>query len=179
MTIKRFAEFTPDIHNTAYVDDDAYVSGRTTIGADSSIWPMAVLRGDVNDITIGERTNVQDGSVLHVAHDNKDHGVKGFPLIIGDDVTVGHNATLHACTIGNRCLIGMGATVLDGAVIEDETIIGAGSLVTPGKTLESGFLWMGSPAKKARALTDDEKTFLLYSAKSYVALANRTRESAE
>lgn len=179
MTIKRFAEFTPDIHDTAYVDDDAYVSGRTVIGADSSIWPMAVLRGDVNNIKIGERTNVQDGSVLHVTHHNEEYGVKGSPLIIGDDVTIGHNATLHACTIGNRCLIGMGATVLDGAVIEDETIIGAGSLVTPGKKLESGFLWMGSPVKKARPLTDDEKAFLLYSAKSYMDLAKRTRESAE
>ena len=147
MTVKPFNKHTPSIHLTAYVDDMAYVSGQTTIGADSSVWPMAVIRGDVNVITIGQRSNIQDGAVLHVTHDGP-YTPGGRPLNIGDDVTIGHKAVLHACTIGNRCLIGMNATVLDGAVVADDTIIAAASLVPPGKILESGFLWVGSPVKK-------------------------------
>jgi len=175
MTIKAFENHHPDIHPSCYIDGTAYVNGNTQIGEDSSIWPMTVVRGDINKISIGKRTNVQDGSVLHVTHGSDYSTAEGFPLIIGDDVTVGHKAVLHACTIGNRCLIGMGTIVLDGAVIEDEVIIGAGSLVSPNKRLESGYLWLGSPAKKLRPLTDQEKSFLRYSAEHYVALAKRTK----
>jgi carbonic anhydrase/acetyltransferase-like protein (isoleucine patch superfamily) len=179
MTIKTFADYTPDIHPSAWVDDMAYVSGRTTLAEDSSVWPMAVLRGDVNSITVGKRSNIQDGAVLHVTHDGPFTRPGGIALIIGDDVTVGHKAVLHACSIGNRCLIGMNATVLDGAVIADETIIAAGSLVPPGKQLESGYLWTGSPVKKARPLTDKELAWFTYSAEHYVKLAKRTRDSVQ
>ncbi len=177
MTIRNFENNQPVIHETAYVDEMALVSGQVLIGEDSSIWPMTVIRGDVNKITIGKRSNIQDGSVLHVTHGSDYSTEKGFPLSVGDDVTVGHKAVLHACTIGNRSLIGMGAIVLDGAVIEDEVIVGAGSLVPPNKILESGYLWLGSPVKKVRKLKEKEKEFLLYSAKHYVKLAKRTSET--
>lgn len=178
MTIRNFESHLPDIDPSCYIDKMALVSGEVTIGKDSSVWPMSVIRGDVNYINIGERTNIQDGSVLHVTHASKEYTTEtGYPLIIGDDVTVGHKALLHACTIGDRCLIGMGAIVMDGVVIEDETIIAAGSLVTPGKHLESGYLWSGSPARKTRLLKDKEKEYLKYSAMHYVRLKNRTKAS--
>nr|CAA6830750.1 MAG: carbonic anhydrase, family 3 [uncultured Thiotrichaceae bacterium] len=179
MTIKKFAEYTPEIHATAFVDDMAYVSGQTTLAEGSSVWPMAVLRGDVNAITIGERTNVQDGAVLHVTHEGPFTRPGGLPLIIGNDVTIGHKAVLHACTIEDRCLIGMNATVLDGVTVEANTIIGAGSLVPPGKRLESGFLWTGSPVKKARPLTEKELAYFTYSAEHYVKLAQKTKDSSD
>jgi carbonic anhydrase/acetyltransferase-like protein (isoleucine patch superfamily) len=183
MTIRKFESHTPDIHPTAYIDETALVSGEVKIGEDSSVWPMTVIRGDVNHIRIGKRTNIQDASVLHVTHAPNEHSKKigaaqtGYALIIGDDVTVGHKALLHACEIGNRVLVGMGAIVMDGTVVEDETIIAAGSLVPPGKTLESGFLWIGNPARKARELTDKEKQYLNYSAEHYVRLKTRTENS--
>ncbi len=178
--IRKFESHLPKIHSSAYVDETALVSGEVEIGDDSSIWPMSVIRGDVNFIKIGKRTNIQDASVLHVTHASNEHSEKvtdaqtGYPLIIGDDVTVGHKALLHACVIGNRVLVGMGSIVMDGVVVEDETIIAAGSLVPPKKVLESGFLWVGSPAKKARPLSDKEKAYLKYSAEHYVRLKNRT-----
>lgn len=183
MTIRKFENHTPNIHSSAYIDETALVSGEVKIGEDSSVWPMTVIRGDVNYIKIGKRTNIQDTSVLHVTHASNEHSVKvtntqiGYPLIIGDDVTVGHKALLHACTIGNRVLVGMGSIVMDGVVIEDETIIAAGSLVPPKKVLESGYLWIGSPVKKARELTDKEKKYLKYSAEHYVRLKVRTENS--
>lgn len=177
MTIKSFNGHSPTIDPSAYIDDMAYVSGQTTIGSNSSVWPMAVIRGDVNTIHIGQITNIQDGAVLHVTHDGPYTPVGGLPLVIGDEVTVGHKAVLHACTIGNRCLIGMNATVLDGATINDKTIIGAGSLIPPGKVLESGFLWMGSPAKKIRPLTEKEIDSLSYSAQNYARLAKQTNNN--
>ncbi len=178
--IRKFESHSPAIHSSAYVDETALVSGEVQIGEDSSVWPMTVIRGDVNFIKIGKRTNIQDASVLHVTHASNEHSVKvtdaqiGYPLIIGDDVTVGHKALLHACEIGNRVLVGMGSIVMDGVIVEDETIIAAGSLVPPKKTLESGYLWVGSPAKKARALTDKERKYLKYSAEHYVRLKERT-----
>lgn len=178
MTIKRFEAHEPDIHPTAYVDPAAYVSGQTTLGEGASVWPMAVIRGDINHIRIGRLTNVQDGAVLHVTHGGEYTRPDGLPLIIGDEVTIGHRAVLHACTIGNRCLVGMGAIVLDGAVVEDEVMIGAGSLVPPGKVLASGYLYVGSPVKQARPLTDKEKSYLGYSAAYYRQVAERTRLSA-
>ncbi|MCF6190225.1 MAG: gamma carbonic anhydrase family protein [Cocleimonas sp.] len=183
MTVRKFETHMPNIHPAAYIDETALVSGEVEIGEDSSVWPMTVIRGDVNHIKIGKRSNIQDTSVLHVTHASNEHSVKvtdaqiGYPLIIGDDVTVGHKALLHACTIGNRVLVGMGSIIMDGVIIEDETIIAAGSLVPPKKVLESGYLWVGSPAKKARELTDKEKKYLKYSAEHYVRLKVRTENS--
>ena len=176
MTIRSFENHYPEINASAYVDEAAFISGKVSIGANSSIWPMSVLRGDVNYIRIGERTNIQDGSVLHVTHPNDFFAPDGFPLHIGNDVTVGHNAVLHACTIGDRCLIGMGAIILDGAIIESDVVIGAGSLVAPGKVIQSGALWLGSPARRVRDLKETERQHLLYSAKHYVELSARTQK---
>ena len=172
MTIRNFEEFTPEIAKTAFVDEASVVTGNVSIGADSSIWPMCSVRGDINSIKIGERTNIQDGCVLHVTHDSK-FAPGGAALEVGDDVTVGHNVVLHACTIENECLIGMGAIVLDGAIVKSGAMVGAGSLVSPGKVLQSGYLWLGSPAKRVRELSDKEKAFFKYSAQHYVKLKNR------
>lgn len=148
------------------------VTGNVAIGADSSVWPMCSIRGDIHTIRIGERTNIQDGSILHVTHDSE-FAPGGNALTIGNDVTVGHNAVVHACTVEDLCLIGMGAVLLDGAVVQSEVMVGAGSLVPPKKVLESGWLWLGSPVKKIRELSEKEKAFLRYSAKHYVDLKNR------
>ncbi len=170
--IRSFLDWTPQIDTTAWIDEQATVIGQVTIGGDSSVWPQVVIRGDIHRIEIGERTNIQDGSVLHVTHDSH-YSPGGSPLLIGDDVTVGHNATLHACTIGNSCLIGMGSIVLDNAVLEDGVMLGAGALVPPGKRLEGGFLWVGSPARRVRPLTDEEREYLQYSARHYVKLVRQ------
>ncbi|MBT3196990.1 MAG: gamma carbonic anhydrase family protein [Gammaproteobacteria bacterium] len=167
--IRSYREWSPQFDDSVYIDPSAVVIGRTSIGQDSSIWPLVAVRGDVNFIKIGDRTNIQDNSVLHVARPTTCNN-EGFALIIGDDVTVGHGAILHACTIGNRCLIGMGATVLDGAVLECDLLLAAGSLVPPGKKLEGGYLWRGAPAVKARALSREEQDGLKESAEQYVLL---------
>jgi carbonic anhydrase/acetyltransferase-like protein (isoleucine patch superfamily) len=172
--IREFESHRPQIDPTAWVDEAALVIGQVSIGPESSVWPMSVLRGDVHRIDIGARTNVQDGSILHVTHDGP-YAPGGLALSIGDDVTVGHKVILHACTIGNRVLIGMGAIIMDGARIASDSIIGAGALVTPGKALEGGYLWIGSPVRRARALTDPERQYLKYSAQHYVRLAGRHR----
>ena len=171
MTIRSLQGKTPNIADSAFVDDTAIVIGDVTIGEDSSIWPMTVVRGDVQKITIGKRTNIQDACVCHVTHDCE-YTPGGFPLNIGDGVTAGHRATLHACTIGNYCLIGMSATIMDGAVLGDKLIIGAGGLVPAGKNLEGGYLYVGSPVKQIRALNEDELQSLEYSADHYVAVKN-------
>ena len=170
--IRAFETFTPVLADGVWVDEMALVVGDVELGADTSVWPMSVVRGDVHSIRIGARTNVQDGSVLHVTHDSE-YAVEGRPLIVGDDVTVGHKVILHACTVGDRCLVGMGSTVLDGAVLEDEVMVGAGSLVPPNKILESGYLWLGSPVRRVRPLTEKEREYLRYSAQHYVRLKNR------
>ena len=171
MTIRTLQGKTPDIADSAFVDESAVVIGDVTIGEDSSIWPMTVVRGDVQKITIGKRTNIQDACVLHVTHDGK-FSPGGFPLTVGDDVTVGHRVTLHACTVGNQCLIGMSATIMDGAVLGDRLIIGAGSLVPTSKQLEGGYLYVGSPAKQLRPLNEEELNSLEYSADHYVEVKN-------
>lgn len=171
MHIRKFKDTSPRIAATAYVDEAAVVIGDVVIGEDTSVWPMAVLRGDVNYIRIGERSSIQDGSVLHVTHPHE-AVPGGHPLLIGNEVTVGHNVTLHGCTIHDRCLVGMGSTVLDGAVLEEGVLLGAGSLVPPGKTLEGGYLWIGSPVKRARPLTEAEIAWFGYSAAHYVRLKN-------
>ena len=172
MTIRAFENFTPQLAPGAWVDESAVVIGQVVLGADSSIWPTSVLRGDINRIEIGARTNVQDGSVIHVTHASRFH-TRGAPVWVGDDVTIGHRAVLHACTLESRCLIGMGSLVLDEAVVQSNVILGAGSVVPPKKVLESGFLWLGAPARKVRALTDEELEYLGYSAKYYAELASR------
>lgn len=162
----------PKIADNVYIDETAVVIGDVVIGEHSSIWPMSVVRGDVNSIVIGANTNIQDGSILHVTH-RYDALPQGYALHIGDSVTVGHKAVLHGCTIKNRCLLGLGAIVMDGAVIESNVILGAGSLVPMGKVLESGFLWKGSPVRKSRELTQEELAWIEYSATHYVALKNQ------
>ena len=176
MPVRRFEGHQPDIHASVYIDGQALVVGEVSIGEDSSVWPMSVVRGDVNSIEIGERTNIQDGSVLHVTHDSE-YAEGGMPLVIGSDVTVGHKVILHACQVEDGCLIGMGAIVLDGAVIRAGSMIGAGALVPPGKVLEGGYLYLGSPVKQVRELTEKEKRFLQYSAAHYVRLKNRHKAS--
>ena len=169
MAIRSFQQHTPKVGLRAFVDRSAVVLGDVEIGEDSSVWPLTVVRGDMHRIRIGARTSVQDGSVLHITHAGP-FNPDGFPLIIGDEVTIGHKVMLHGCTLGNRILVGMGSIVMDGAVIEDEVVLGAGSLVPPGKRLRSGFLYVGSPARQARALTDKERAYFSYSASNYVAL---------
>jgi carbonic anhydrase/acetyltransferase-like protein (isoleucine patch superfamily) len=151
------------------VDPAALVIGDVELGEDASVWPMAVVRGDVNYIRVGARSNVQDGSVLHVTRPYPGSDA-GWPLIVGDDVVIGHKVTVHGCTIGNRVLVGIGAIVLDGAVVEDDVMIGAGSVVTPGKTLASGGLYLGNPARRARELTVAEIARIPVMAGFYVAL---------
>jgi len=176
MAIRDFENILPDLHPDAYVDESALVIGDVVIGKDSSVWPFTVIRGDVNIIRIGASTNIQDNSVLHVTHDSP-LNPGGYALSVGDNVTVGHHAILHGCTIYNNCLIGMGATIMDGAIIHKHTIIGAGSLVSPGKELEGGHLWLGSPARRVRELSDEERDSIAYSAQHYVRLKNRHQAS--
>ncbi|MBD9514851.1 MULTISPECIES: gamma carbonic anhydrase family protein [unclassified Pseudomonas] len=172
MTIRTYQGKTPSLGERVFVDASAVVIGDVEIGADSSVWPLVTIRGDMHRIRIGARTSVQDGSVLHITHAGP-FNPDGFPLTIGDEVTIGHKVLLHGCSIGSRILVGMGSIVMDGAVIEDEVILGAGSLVPPGKTLESGFLYVGSPVKKARPLTDKERAFFSYTAGNYVKLKDQ------
>ncbi|WP_206485895.1 gamma carbonic anhydrase family protein [Thalassotalea sp. G2M2-11] len=169
--LRSYKGVTPKIGNNTYIDDSAVLVGDISIGNDSSIWPLVAARGDVNKMTIGDRTNIQDGSILHLTRFSNAHP-NGFPLIIGDDVTIGHQCMLHGCTIGNRVLVGMGAIVLDGAVVEDDVFIGAGTVVPPNKTLKSGFLYVGNPMKEARPLKEGEIAFLKESALNYVTLKN-------
>ncbi len=169
--LRRYRQWWPHIAISAYVDPAALVIGRVWMGSDASIWPFAVARGDVNEIHIGQRSNIQDGSVLHVTHDGR-YTPGGRALLIGDDVTVGHGVILHACTIGDGSLIGMGSTVLDDAEIGKHVMVGAGSLVAPGKRLQPGSLWLGNPAKFVRYLSDNEIEKLYYSARNYVQVKN-------
>lgn len=170
MSIRAFKNIYPTLNNGAYVDQDAVVIGDVHLGEHSSVWPCAVIRGDVNAIRIGDYTNIQDNSVLHVAHQSE--VFTGAPLFIGSYVTVGHAVVLHGCNIADFCLIGMKSVLLDNAVIEPYVIIGAGSVVPPNKRLESGYLYLGSPVKQVRPLTDKEKVFLKYSAEHYAKLKN-------
>ena len=168
--IRAFRGKTPTIHPSAFVDPTAVIIGDVTIGAHASIWPQVVIRGDIHAISIGAGTNIQDGSVLHVTHDGP-FKPGGAELFIGDQVIIGHNVTLHGCTIRSGSLIGMGAVILDEAVIDSQVMIAAGSLVGPGKHCQSGYLWRGNPARQARKLTEKEQAFFSYSAEYYQRLA--------
>jgi carbonic anhydrase/acetyltransferase-like protein (isoleucine patch superfamily) len=172
VAIRTYQQFTPQLGERVFVDASAVVLGDVEIGTDSSVWPLVVIRGDMHSIRIGERSSVQDGSVLHITHAGP-FNPQGFPLNIGDEVTIGHNVTLHGCSLGNRILVGMGSIIMDGAVVQDEVVIGAGSLVPPGKVLESGYLYVGSPVKQARPLTDKERSYFSYSAANYVRLKDQ------
>ena len=172
MNIRRYREHQPRLGKSVFVDPSAVVLGDVQLGDDVSVCPLTVIRGDMHAIRIGARTSVQDGSVLHITHAGP-FNPDGFPLQIGEEVTIGHKVLLHGCTLGNRVLVGMGSIVMDGAVVEDEVIIGAGSLVPAGKRLLSGFLYMGSPARQVRPLTDQERQFLGYTAANYVRLKDQ------
>ncbi len=164
-----YNDITPEIDDSAYISENAAITGDVVIGAESNIWFGVAMRGDVADIRIGSRTNIQDGSVVHGTR-----GMKGTH--IGDDVTVGHMACLHACQIGDRAFIGMKACVLDGAIIEDEAMVAAGALVTPNKRVPKHQLWAGSPARYMRDMTEDEIKFLRKSADNYVRLGKEYKE---
>ena len=159
----------PTLGDRTYVDPAATVIGDVVLGDDVSIWPNAVLRGDVHYIRIGARSNVQDGTVIHVTHDGP-YSPGGFPTIVGEGVTIGHAAVIHACTIDDYCLIGMHATVLDGAVIKKYGFVAAGSVIPPGKIVGERELWVGNPAKCVRLLSDQQVEQLHYSADHYVRL---------
>jgi carbonic anhydrase/acetyltransferase-like protein (isoleucine patch superfamily) len=167
MPLSAYLDTFPSLGEGAYVHESAQVIGSVRLGAGSSVWCNAVLRGDVNDITIGRCSNIQDLAMGHVSH-RTERKPEGSPLVIGDYVTVGHSVILHGCRIGNECLIGMGSIVMDDVVVQDRVMLGAGSLVSPGKTLESGFLYIGRPAEKVRPLTEAEIAWLRYSAEHYV-----------
>ena len=173
--IRTFNGKFPRIAKDAWVDPSAVIIGDVEIGTNSSVWPLTVVRGDIHRIRIGARTNIQDGSVLHVTHDSR-FSPGGHPLLIGDGVTAGHKVMLHGCEIGDFCLIGMGSTVMDGARLESRLILAAGSLVPGGKVLEGGYLWRGAPAQRARELTEKEVEYLEYVAENYVRLSRAYRQ---
>ncbi len=170
--LQSFQNESPKVAENVYIAESARVIGRVTLKKDVSIWPMCVLRGDVNFIEVGARTNIQDGSILHVTRVSQENP-QGCPLIIDEDVTIGHRAMLHGCHIHARVLVGMGAILLDQVVVESEVMIGAGALVTPKTRLISGYLYLGSPAKQARSLTEQERAYLHTSAHHYLMLKNQ------
>jgi carbonic anhydrase/acetyltransferase-like protein (isoleucine patch superfamily) len=169
MNVRPYRGILPQLGPGAWIDPTAVVIGDVELGADVSVWPMSVIRGDVNRVRIGARSNVQDGSVLHVSRPWPGNE-SGHALVVGEDVVVGHKVTLHGCTLGDRVLVGIGAIVLDGAVVEDEVMIGAGSVVTPGKRLAAGSLYLGNPARRARDLTPAERARIPRMASLYVEL---------
>jgi carbonic anhydrase/acetyltransferase-like protein (isoleucine patch superfamily) len=173
MNIRPYLDKTPLLGERSYVDRAASVIGDVVLGDDVSIWPGTVVRGDVNFIRVGARTNIQDGSIVHVSHDGPHAKLGGFATVIGEDVTIGHKAIIHACRIEDAVLIGMGSIVLDGAVVKKHGFVGAGALIAPGKVVGEGELWLGNPAKKVRMLSDAEIEALYYSAQHYVRLKNQ------
>jgi len=169
MMISNYLNTSPTIGARAFLHSSCQVIGDVKLGDDCSVWCNAVLRGDVNRIVVGRGTNIQDLTIGHVSHKSSDKP-EGSPLLVGDYVTVGHSVILHGCTIGNECLIGMGSVIMDDVVIPDRVMVGAGSLISPGKKLESGMLYMGRPAKLVRALTEEETAYLKSSAEHYMSL---------
>ena len=174
MAIRTYRGIRPTLAERVYIDEQAAVIGDVDIGDDSSVWPMCSIRGDVNVIRIGARSNIQDGTVIHVTHRHPDRP-QGHAVTIGNEVTVGHQCLIHGATIQDRCLIGMGSAILDGAVLQSHVLLGAGSLVTEGKVLVGGYLWMGRPARKVRALSPEEIAWFERVARHYVALKDHYR----
>lgn len=177
-SVRNFQGHSPQLGERVLIDPSAVVLGDVQLDDDVSVWPQVAIRGDVHRITVGARTSVQDNCVLHVTHAGP-YNTDGYPLTIGCDVTIGHSAVLHGCTIGDRVLVGMGAIVMDAAVVENNVVIAAGALVTPGKTLRSGYLYAGSPAREMRELTQGELAYFVYSANNYVKLKNQHIEELE
>jgi len=171
-SLRSFQGKTPALGERILIDPSAVVLGDVSLGDDASIWPQVAIRGDMHTISVGDRTSVQDGCVLHITHAGP-FNPDGWPLHIGSDVTIGHGAILHGCTVGDRVLVGMRATVMDGAVIENDVVIAAGALVTPGKRLRSGFLYAGSPAREVRELSQKEMNYFVYVANNYVKLKDQ------
>lgn len=169
--IRAYLGIEPKIDASAFVDNSAVVIGKVTVGKNSSVWCNVVIRGDVSFIKIGENSNIQDLTMLHVTHYNP-NGSDEYPLVIGNNVTIGHNCCIHACTIKNNVLVGMGSTILDNSIIEENVFIGAGSLVPPNKVLKSGYLYFGNPLKQVRLLTEAEIKHIQYSADHYVKVMN-------
>ena len=172
-SVRPYLHHVPTLGARAYIDPAAVVIGDVVLGDDVSVWPFTVIRGDVNFIRIGDRTNLQDGTVIHVSHDGPHAKLGGFATRIGSDVTIGHKAIIHACTIEDAALIGMGAIVLDGATVKKHGFVGAGAVVPPGKVVGEGEMWLGNPAKFARRLKDSEIEALYYSAQHYVRLKDQ------
>lgn len=179
MPIRTYQGQKPRLGQRVYVDVGAHLIGDVELGDDVSLWPGTVVRGDVNYIRIGARTNVQDGAIVHVSHDGPFTRPGGYPTIIGADVTIGHGAVVHACVIEDACLIGMHATVLDGAVIKQHGFVGAGAVIPPGKTVGERELWLGNPAKRVRVLSDRDVEALYYSSSHYVKLKDRYLDSGD
>jgi carbonic anhydrase/acetyltransferase-like protein (isoleucine patch superfamily) len=175
--VRSYQGLEPQIALDAYVDESAVVIGNVEVGAQASIWPMCVVRGDIHRIHIGAGSNIQDGTILHVSHDSR-FLPGGAPTIIHERVTVGHQAMLHGCEIHDLCLVGSGARVLDRAVLKSRVMLAAGALVLPGKVLEGGYLYVGAPAKRSRTLTDLELEYLDYVARNYIDLAVKHRSTA-
>lgn len=176
--LRSFRGVSPVVGKRVLIDPSAVVVGDVVLGDDVSVWPQVSIRADMHRIRVGARTSIQDACVLHITHAGP-YNADGWPLEIGCDVTVGHGAILHGCTVGDRVLIGMGATVMDGAVVEDEVVIAAGALVTSGKQLRSGYLFGGSPAREMRALGQKEIEYLRYSAANYVKLKDQHLEELD
>ncbi|MBB1473408.1 MULTISPECIES: gamma carbonic anhydrase family protein [unclassified Luteimonas] len=170
MSLRPYRGQFPRLGVRVYVDPAATVIGDVELGDDCSLWPGTVVRGDVNVVRIGARCNLQDGAIVHVSHAGPHSRMDGYATVIGDDVTIGHGAIIHACRIGNAALVGMGAIVMDGAVVEDNGYVGAGALVSPGKVVRSRELWLGNPARLVRMIDDAAVDGLLYSAAHYVRL---------
>ena len=170
-TISSYQGISPRIAQDVYIHPTATIIGDVSLAPDVSVWPGVVIRGDVNSIHIGAGSNVQDLSVLHVSH-RSERDPAGAPLVIGQHVTIGHKVILHGCTIEDECLIGMGSIVMDKAIVRKHVLLGAGSLVPEGKVLESGYLYLGSPVKQVRKLTEAELQYFMYSANNYISLKN-------
>ncbi len=170
-SIRTYQGITPQLGQRVYIDEQSTVIGDVILGDDCSVWPHATIRGDMHRIRLGNGCSVQDNACLHITH-TSEYNPKGHPLNIGNLVTIGHSAILHGCTVGSRVLVGIGAVILDGAIVENDVLIAASTLVTPNQHLASGYLYKGSPAVKARPLSDREIGQLRYGAENYIRLKN-------
>ncbi|MBN2406398.1 MAG: gamma carbonic anhydrase family protein [Elusimicrobia bacterium] len=168
--ISGFKDFMPEIDPTAYVSGASHIIGKVKLGPGVSVWPAAVLRGDVEGIEVGSNSNIQDGTIIHTNYD--------MPTIIGENVTVGHGVILHGCRVSSMTLIGMGAVLLDGCEVPEQTIVAAGTLVPEGGKLEPGSVYMGVPARRVRGITDEERKLIERNAEEYVLLAGVYRNGA-